>query len=244
MIFDLIAGTGTDTGGIGSWTPAELFKSGEEGAWYDASDWSSMSQDASTHIPVTAIGQYLAVWLNKIDGQPIQYDIGQPSASPRPTIASNNGKLVVRFDGVDDQVDGNLVNKNYTAITMAVGQKKSAHQTANMFDVHAGVAEIRNQSNGTVLGVILEKVVNSVATLSLSAPNVIVAYGSPTVAATLRVNGVAATGAVTAAPAWNIRVNIPGTPGNACDISQVVFINRTLTAGELTLLESYIASKQ
>jgi hypothetical protein len=244
VIFDIIAGTGDTTGGIGSWTPAELFLNGEQGAWYDASDCTTMFQDSAVTQPVTALGQSLGTWLNKIPSQPSQYNFGQAIGTSRPTTVSNGGKLAVRFDGSDDQVNGIALGVNYTAITMAVGQKKSANQTANMFNVQAGVADLQNQSSGKVFASILGRFVTTVDILSLSTANTIVAYGSPVVAATLRINGIATAGSATASSTSSIIVSVPGTAGNACDISQMVFINRVITVEEVQLLETFIASKQ
>ena len=244
MIFDIIAGTGDTTGGIGSWTPAELFKNGEEGAWYDASDWSLMFQDGPATQPVTAVGQTLGAWFNKIPGQPTQYHIGQGSVLLRPTIVSNNGKLAVRFDGVDDQVGGNTLSVNYTGLTMAVGQKKSSYEYSEVLNLQSGLGVVQNMENGKPYTYILDRTAQTTVQESLSSANVIIVYGSPTVPATIRLNGSVVTGTVTSAPLWSCKVLLPGQVNNDCDISQVVFINRAITTAEAVLLESYIASKQ
>lgn len=48
-----------------SWTPLELFKSGEKGIWYDPSDLSTLYQDAAGTIPVTADGDPVGLMLDK-----------------------------------------------------------------------------------------------------------------------------------------------------------------------------------
>ena len=47
---------------------AALFESGEEGAWYDPSDMSTMYQDAAGTTPVTASGQPVGLILDKSKG--------------------------------------------------------------------------------------------------------------------------------------------------------------------------------
>lgn len=48
-----------------SWSPAALFASGEQGAWYDPSDFSSMFQDLAGTLPVTAAGQSVGLQLDR-----------------------------------------------------------------------------------------------------------------------------------------------------------------------------------
>jgi len=60
MIFDLIVGSGQTTS-----DPSALFASGEQGAWYDPSDISTMFQDRAGTTPVTADGQTVGKILDK-----------------------------------------------------------------------------------------------------------------------------------------------------------------------------------
>jgi len=46
-------------------TPASLFASGEQGCWFDASDFSTMFQDSAGTVPVTAVGQPVGKMLDK-----------------------------------------------------------------------------------------------------------------------------------------------------------------------------------
>lgn len=47
----------TDPRRFGPWTPIQLFTKGEQGAWYDPSDLSTLYQDAAGTTPVSADGQ-------------------------------------------------------------------------------------------------------------------------------------------------------------------------------------------
>ena len=52
----------------GTFTPAALFTTGVNGAWYDPSDFSTMFQDAAGTTPVTAVGQPVGLMLDKSNG--------------------------------------------------------------------------------------------------------------------------------------------------------------------------------
>lgn len=55
-------------GAGGGFSPLSLFSSGEQGAWYDPSDLSTMFQDAEGTTPVTAVGQPVGLILDKSQG--------------------------------------------------------------------------------------------------------------------------------------------------------------------------------
>lgn len=53
---------------IAGFSPDELFANGEQGAWYDPSDFSTMFQDAAGTTPVTAVEQPVGLILDKSKG--------------------------------------------------------------------------------------------------------------------------------------------------------------------------------
>ena len=53
---------------IHTFSPADLFLNGEQGAWYDPSDLTTMFQDIYGTTPVTADGQTVGLILDKSDG--------------------------------------------------------------------------------------------------------------------------------------------------------------------------------
>jgi len=55
-------------GGSAGFSPLSLFASGEQGAWYDPSDLSTMFQDSAGTTPVTADGQPVGLILDKSQG--------------------------------------------------------------------------------------------------------------------------------------------------------------------------------
>lgn len=88
-----------EAGGV--WTPLELFALGEQGAWYDPSDLSTLFQDAAGTIPVTT------------DGDPVGYmgdksgngnHATQSVSAARPTYRTDGAYHKIVFDGVDDSL--------------------------------------------------------------------------------------------------------------------------------------------
>lgn len=93
-------------GGVGAgapaWSPSSLFASGEQGVWYDPSDFSTMFQDSAGTTPVTAVGQPVGKILDK-SGR--GNHASQSTAAARPVLQQDgNGKYYLAFDGVDDRL--------------------------------------------------------------------------------------------------------------------------------------------
>lgn len=81
-------------------SPLTLFAAGEQGAWYDPSDLSSLFQDSAGTTPVTAIGQPVGK-MNDKSGR--GNHVIQAIAGQRPTLQQDgSGKYFLSCDGVDD----------------------------------------------------------------------------------------------------------------------------------------------
>lgn len=77
-----------------------LFAAAEKGAWYDASDLSTMWQDTAGTVPVTGAGQSVALWRDKSGNA---NHASMSTTSQRPTLQQDaNGRFYLQFDGVDD----------------------------------------------------------------------------------------------------------------------------------------------
>lgn len=76
------------------WQPSELFKSGEQGAWYDPSDLNTLFQDAEGTTPVTASGQPVGLMKDK-SGNGI--NAIQAVAGSRPLYRRGDGRGVVNL---------------------------------------------------------------------------------------------------------------------------------------------------
>ena len=79
---------------------AALFGSGEEGAWYDPSDLSTVWQDAAGTTPATAGDP-----VGRIDDKSGNGNHAtQSTSTARPTLQTSGGLYYLDFDGVDDQL--------------------------------------------------------------------------------------------------------------------------------------------
>ena len=79
--------------------PLSLFAGGEEGAWFDPSDLSTLFQDSAGTTPVTASGQPVGKMLDKSGNG---NHAVQATSAKRPTYTAGGGLHWLAFDGVDD----------------------------------------------------------------------------------------------------------------------------------------------
>jgi hypothetical protein len=94
-----IAVTGHSMRGGAAFSPLSLFAAGEQGAWYDPSDLSTMFQDDAGTIPVTAGGQPVGLLRDKSGNQS---DLAIATASMRPLYNTDGTMHWLTFDGADD----------------------------------------------------------------------------------------------------------------------------------------------
>ena len=71
--------------GAGRFDPASWFAAGEQGAWYDPSDFTTLFQDSAGTIPVTAVEQPVGLMLDK-SGR--GNHASQATAGNRPTLSA------------------------------------------------------------------------------------------------------------------------------------------------------------
>ncbi len=88
-------------------SPLDLFASGEQGAWYDPSDLSTMFQDRAGTTPVTADGQTVGKILDK-SGRG-NHAVALSDAA-RPLYKTSGGLHWMQFDGVDDSLSTAAIN--------------------------------------------------------------------------------------------------------------------------------------
>jgi hypothetical protein len=84
----------------GLFTPLSLFAAGEQGAWYDPSDFSTMFQNSTGTTPVTAVDQPVGLIRDK-SGR--GNHASQSTEASRPILkVDENGRYYLFFDGTDD----------------------------------------------------------------------------------------------------------------------------------------------
>lgn len=114
-------------------SPASLFVNGEQGAWYDPSDLTTLFQDSAGTTPVTAVEQPVGRMLDK-SGR--GNHATQSTSTSRPVLRQDgNGKYYLAFDGIDDSLLTNSVD--FTA--------------TDKMTVWAGVRKLSDAATGTVV---------------------------------------------------------------------------------------------
>ena len=85
--------------GGGAFTPLSLFAGGEDGAWYDPSDISSLFQDTAGTTPIVTSGQTIAR-VNDKSGNDL--NATQPATAARPSYIVDADGAFIQHDPVDD----------------------------------------------------------------------------------------------------------------------------------------------
>jgi len=246
MIFDLIAGSSGAT-----WTPADLFLSGEQGCWLDSSDLTTLFQNSTGTTPVTAAGQPVGRWNNKIAGQGTLFNVVQATTAARPLLEASGSFLRINFDGADDVLSSSGTTLTGQAVTLSVGFRKALPTSNNLQPVKFSGAGALQQLQ--ILGAD-----NSISVTTFSQTVTLPAIGNgPMQIATLfgqvnvtpvtgRLNGTPVVGSMGTTGSVAGSLSMPGnTPSSGqFAVSQVVLINRVLTSTEITKLEAFIGSKQ
>lgn len=105
--YNIVSGSNYRLRGTGGYNldiynPTTLFSSGQKGAWFDASDISTLFQDAAGTTPVTALGQPVGRWLDKSGNN---NHATQSNASLRPTWQiDNEGNYNITFTKTGQQL--------------------------------------------------------------------------------------------------------------------------------------------
>tara|TARA_R110000851_G_C13102500_1_gene568916 strand:- start:866 stop:2089 length:1224 start_codon:yes stop_codon:yes gene_type:complete len=98
------------------YSPAELFESGEEGAWYDPSDLTTLFQDAAGTIPVTADGDPVGLMLDKSGNG---NHATQSTTAAKPVYRTDGTLHWLKFDGIDDGMESPTVNTSGAGLLFA-----------------------------------------------------------------------------------------------------------------------------
>lgn len=99
---------------VWGWDPGMLFEAGESGAWYDPSDRATLFQDTAGTEPVTAIGQPVALILDKSGNSNHAL---QSAPSTRPIWRGDH----LEFDGANDSLGTAPIDfRGASAVTIAL----------------------------------------------------------------------------------------------------------------------------
>jgi hypothetical protein len=131
--------------GFGGWSPLSLFASGEQGVWYDPSDFSTMFQDDAGTTPVTATGQTVGLILDKSGrgNHATQANLGR-----RPILQQDaGGRYFLLFDGSDDSLVSSTITPGTNKAQVFAGVRK-------LSDVAAGIVAETSLSSATNNGTI------------------------------------------------------------------------------------------
>ena len=98
------------------WTPLQLFLAGEQGAWYDPSDLSTLFQDAAGTIPVAVDGDPDGLI---VDSSGNGNGASQSVSSARPTYKTDGTLRWIQPEGVDDRLNVGqaLDHEEFTVVT-------------------------------------------------------------------------------------------------------------------------------
>lgn len=106
----------------GSFSPQALFALGQQGAWYDPSDLSTLFQDSAGTIPVTGTGQPVGLMRDK-SGR--GNHASQATAASRPIFRDVGGLRYLECDGVDDgMVTGSIYFTGTDKMFVCAGVRK------------------------------------------------------------------------------------------------------------------------
>ena len=84
-------------------------------------------QDVACTIPATADGHVIAAWKDELSGSSRIYSQG--TSTKRPVLKIISGRPVVRFDGVDDQLSGNMPAMTDCSVAMSARMNTAAANT-------------------------------------------------------------------------------------------------------------------
>lgn len=240
-------------------TPLSLFASGEQGAWYDPSDLSSMNTLSDQTGTVPAVGDPVGYIADKSGNG---NHATQATAAKRPTLGQDvNGNYYLDFDGVDDDLiySGTLLNSATEVSQYNAAQRQVISGTSIYYRMalHNGGLSSgnnyvldRHNFDGTHGFFVRDGSVTAAASVGTSAN--FTSYITGQIAASgsqqYRVNGVLEGSGTVTLSSLTTNVLALGSSGTGVNFWTGVYfgglvIDRVITAQEITDTESYLAAK-
>jgi hypothetical protein len=129
----LSAGCGMSAGGA-RFDPGILFANGEQGAWYDPSDLSSMFQDSGGTTP-SAVDAVVGLIRDK-SGR--GNHASQSTTASKPVLRQSGSRYYLEFDGIDDYLATSAIDfSSCSQISVFAGIRKVADTTACLLELTA-----------------------------------------------------------------------------------------------------------
>ena len=137
--------------GAGAFSPGELFANGEQGAWYDPSDFATLYQDSAGTTPVTALGQPVGLMIDKAnwDGRGVVNLLQQTEAFDQSPWAVNNGGVGINpvvtadaatapdgsttADKVDFDLNGGTTSSDFSVLSQQFEIPSTGNYTASIW---------------------------------------------------------------------------------------------------------------
>lgn len=181
-------GLGSSAGfGVPAFNPQQLFSNGEQGVWYDPSDFSTMFQDVAGTTPVTAVGQSVALIRDKSGNG---NHATQSVLASMPTLNIDaSGLYFLLFDGSNDSMLTSSINFSAT----------------NKATVFAGLRKISDAAVGTVVELSASSITNT-GSFCVRAPQIAATYS--VISSGSNAGILATTAASYAAPITNVLTGI------------------------------------
>lgn len=153
------------------WTPAQLFTSGQEGAWYDFSDLTTLFTDTDGTTNVTADGDLVARIEDKSGNG---HHLIQSTPTSRATYRTNGTNQWLEFDGGDMyriDTDTDILRNVNSGLVGFILRSSTISGTDGLFELYSGYSQSRllvrcNTTNVVAGGRILDA--DSFATTTVS----------------------------------------------------------------------------
>jgi hypothetical protein len=248
----------------GGFSPALLFAAGEQGAWYDPSDITTLFQDDAGTQPVTAAGQSVGLMLDK-SGR--GNHATQANLAQRPLYdIDSGGRPFLLFDGSDDgMATGNIVPGTDKAQVFAGVRKLtngnfpilvelSASATTNAGSLTVLTCGATNNSPGYIFTSGGTVRINAIVSSGYNAPitNVLTGLGDIAAPSTiLRVDGAQAASSTSSQGGGNYlthplfigRRDGTSNPFNGRIYGLLVRFGANLSAAQIDQTEAFMAAK-
>ena len=226
---------------------AALFSGGEVGAWYDPSDSSTVWQDAAGTTPAT-VGDPVG----RIDDKSGNGNHAtQTTSAARPVLQSSGGLYYLDFDGVDDYLTTATFASGAQAQPNTIALAAELATTANVMHVDSEFGGLGGRHLYYNIGADLTLYTNTGVTYAGandgSASTWVALFDG--VSKYLRKNGIVqspTSGTTVGTNTWSgitMGSRNTGAQNSSSNFYSFVGVNRTLTAGEIADLETYLAAK-